>query len=68
MRRPPPKVEATFTDTAVAMLVKAVLEGRDELARDLAAQMQKHLTKAGPRSDALQTAESAEDADYFSYE
>jgi hypothetical protein len=66
--RRPPKVEATFTDTAVAMLVKAVLDGRDELARDLAGQMQKHLTKARPRSDGEQTVQSAEDADYLSYE
>ena len=65
MRRPP-KVEATFTDTAVAMLVKAVLEGRDELARDLAGQMQKHLPKARSRSDALQSVQSTEDPDYFS--
>ncbi len=65
MRRPP-KVEATFTDTAVAMLVKAVLEGRDELARDLAGQMQKYLPKARPRSDPLQSVQSTEDPDYFS--
>jgi hypothetical protein len=50
------------------MLVKAVLDGRDELARDLAGQMQKHLAKAGPRSDGERTVRSAEDADYFSYE
>jgi len=48
------------------MLVKAVLDGRDELARDLAGQMQKHLTKARPRSDVEQIVESADDADYFS--
>ena len=65
MRRHP-KVEATFTDTAVAMLVKAVLDGRDELARHLAAQMQTHLTNAGPESDSEQTAQPADDPGYFS--